>query len=122
MPIVDVDIVMKAGQSLAEGLAGALADELASAFAAPPGRVWVRLRRLDAEAYAENGVPPKEAPHPVFVTVLHAHPPRGRALESEMILLTSAVARVLRRERASVHVIYAPAGAGRVAFGGVRVD
>ncbi len=55
---------------------------------------------------------------PVFVTVLHAHPPQGDARAQEAAALTQAVARALARPPERVHVQYAAAAAGRQAFGG----
>jgi hypothetical protein len=54
----------------------------------------------------------------VFVTVLHARPPEGQAREREAAALTQALAVVVGRPAACVHVQYAPAAAGRQAFGG----
>jgi hypothetical protein len=68
--------------------------------------------------YAEDGdgLPPDL--FPVFVTVLKAKLPGAAALQAEAAQLTMAVARTCGRAAENVHVIYQPAGAGRVAFGG----
>ena len=116
MPIVDVHCV---GASLPA--ADALADVIGDALHLPPGRVWVRLHPLPAEHYAENGGPLQGA-LPVFVTILHARPPSGAALKAEVAALTRAVAGVCGRPAERVHVEYAPAGAGRIAFGGRLVE
>lgn len=116
MPIVDVQIV---GASLAT--ASALANVIGDALNLAPGRVWVRLHPLPAEHYAENGGPLQGA-LPVFVTLLHARLPVGAALQSELAALTEAVAGACGRPAARVHVEYAPAGAGRIAFGGRPVE
>jgi hypothetical protein len=55
---------------------------------------------------------------PVFVTVLHAHPPIDEALVSEAMTLTLAVAQCLPRAPERVHVQYAPAATGMQAIGG----
>ena len=91
-------------------------------FATPAGRTWVRLRLLDGAAYAENAVEYDAASLPVFVTVLHAHPPIGAALHAEVASVTEAVATCTARAREHVHVQYAAAGAGRQAFGGRLVE
>lgn len=121
MPIVDVEIV-KADDARGAGDARALADALGRVLATDPGRTWVRLRALPAIAYAENESEPGPAEWPVFVTVLHAHPPEGAARAAETLAITSAVAGWARRPADRVHVQYAPAGAGRQAFGGRLVE
>ena len=68
--------------------------------------------------YAENGVRLKSEELPAFVTVLHAHLPSGAELEAEVQAITAAVATCIGRPIERVHVQYAPAGAGRQAFGG----
>jgi phenylpyruvate tautomerase PptA (4-oxalocrotonate tautomerase family) len=122
MPILDIERVLAPGADPAPpGLATALADAAGGVFGSPPGRTWVRLRGLPASAYAENGVAVDARALPVFVTVLHAHPPEGDALDVQVRALTDALAAVLGIEPARVHVQIAPPGAGRQAFGGERV-
>lgn len=116
MPIVDVHIV---GPSPAT--AEALADAIGDALNLAPGRVWVRLQPLAVEHYAENGGSLQGA-QPVFVRILHARLPVGEALQAELAVLTQAVAAATGRPLARVHVEYAPAGAGRMAFGGRLVE
>lgn len=122
MPILDIDLVQPddAAPPLA-ALTQALADAAGRALAGAPGRTWLRLRCLQASHYAENEarIGPDELP--VFVTVLHAHPPQGAALDRELAALTQALAACLGRAPARVHVQYAPPAAGRQAFGGVPV-
>jgi hypothetical protein len=121
MPILDVDLVVPDGAALPSGLARSLADRLGAVLQAPPGRVWVRLHALAATRYAENDVAVGADELPVFVTILHAHPPEGEARAREASAIASEVASVLGRNAERVHVEYAPAGAGRVAFGGKLV-
>jgi phenylpyruvate tautomerase PptA (4-oxalocrotonate tautomerase family) len=122
MPIVDVELVLPKGEEIAKTLANNLADALGAAMASPPGRLWVRMSRRAASLYAENGVPPHLTPHPVFVSVLHAHPPEGEARKAEIHAITAAVAACTGRDIEAIHVAYAPAGAGRMAFGGNLVE
>jgi phenylpyruvate tautomerase PptA (4-oxalocrotonate tautomerase family) len=121
MPIVDVRIVSEAALRDAAGLARALADTLGQTFDAAPGRVWVRLDTLPAAQYAENGETLAADGLPVFVTVLHAHLPSPAALEKQASAIARSVAGVTGRSIDRVHVEFAPAGAGRVAFGGRMV-
>ncbi len=117
MPIVDVEIVAATPPTAG---AAALADALGAALGCAPGRAWVRLRHLAADAYAENAsaaAPTTELP--VFVTVLHARPPTGAGLDAEIGVITRTVAAWAGRPVERVHVQYAPAAAGRQAFGGV---
>ncbi|MDG0857097.1 hypothetical protein [Roseateles puraquae] len=113
MPVVDVHW---AGPPPAapDDMAAALADAIGDALQQPPGRVWVRLHQVH---HAENGGPLAGA-QPVFVTLLHARPPVGEALQAEIAAVTAAVAAATGRPRERVHLEYAPAGAGRMAFGG----
>jgi hypothetical protein len=71
--------------------------------------------------YAENLSTLDSAELPAFVTVLQAHPPVGDALAAEVMAITTAVAQCLARAPERVHVQYAPAAAGRQAFGGKLV-
>ena len=120
MPIVDVEII---GDDVPgrHGSARDLADALGRVFATAPGRTWVRIRDLPASAYAENEAEAATDGDPVFVTVLHAHPPEGAMRATEVAAVTRAVADWVRRDPRRVHVQYAPAAAGRQAFGGTLV-
>ena len=117
MPIADVEIVTRPGERLAGDLAGALADALGAALGCAPGRLWVRLRPLAAEGYAENGAGDGR-PSPVFVTLLAYAPPEGEVLERTARAVAQAVAGLTGRESAHVHLVVEPAARGRVAFGG----
>ncbi|MEO8753414.1 MAG: hypothetical protein ABI624_12125 [Casimicrobiaceae bacterium] len=121
MPILDIEIV---GDVIppAATLAQAFADEAARLFAAPPATTWVRVRWLAREAYAEDGTIVATADLPVFVTVLKRHLPGRAALAREMAALASAVAEVVGRPAERIHVEYAAAAAGRIAFGGVLIE
>jgi phenylpyruvate tautomerase PptA (4-oxalocrotonate tautomerase family) len=120
MPIVDVQLVLAGTADVPAGAAAGLADAFAEVFQAPPGRVWVRVSHLAASAYAENGEPAASA-LPVFVRVLHADLPSPEALAIQAEHLALAAARVLKHPQEQVHVEYAPAGRGRIAFGGKLV-
>jgi hypothetical protein len=106
---------------LPSGTARTLATTLGALLQAPPGRVWVRMHNLAAVDYAENNVKVGGHELPVFVTILHARPPQGGELAREALAIARAVAIVLDRDAERVHVEYAPAGAGRIAFGGKLV-
>ena len=117
MPILDIEVVTRPGERLADGLASALADALGEAFGAGQGRLWVRLRELPAQRYAENGAGGDRF-HPVFVTVGEGTPPEGEALASRVARIAECVARITGRPADTVHVILEPALRGRIAFGG----
>lgn len=121
MPIVDVTWVHPADEAPAEGLAQALADAVGTALGLSPGHAWVRLHGLPSSRYAENGATLADDELPVFVTLLHAHPPEGAALDEQVTQLTRAIAAASGRAASRVHLEFAPAGAGRIAFGGRRV-
>ena len=116
MPIVDVEIVAGA---TAPGLAQQIADDVGDVFGAAAGKVWVRLRTLDGDSYAENRV---AAPQPVFVRVLASAPPEGEARRQILSGITAAVARRTGRPPENVHVLFEPAAKGRIAFGGRLVE
>jgi phenylpyruvate tautomerase PptA (4-oxalocrotonate tautomerase family) len=123
MPIVDIQIVGKSNAGTSDAVSPqALADALGQVFASSPGRTWVRLHFLNSDAYAENDVMVSSAELPVFVTILHARPPTGAALITEVKAVTDTVARLITRPGGRVHVQYAPAAAGRQAFGGRLVE
>lgn len=118
MPILDVQIVGPVPAALDAGLAARLADAAARVFAAPPGSTWVRVHRLAAADYAENGgIDPEDAP-PLFVSLLLAEPPEGEARAAQAAALAEALAAAAGRPTDRVHLLYEPAGRGRVAFGG----
>ena len=122
MPIIDIECVCKSDADFAKISAQKCADNIGVVLRTPPGRTWVKLRYLNSAAYAENQVALGENELPAFVTVLHAHPPEGAARATEVLALTSAVAKCLGRAADCVHVQYALAGAGRQAFGGRLVE
>lgn len=119
MPVIEVEIILKPGESLPDGLAAHLAHRLGEIFASPPGGAWVRLRCLPETHYAENGADNPAAVHPVFVSVLKrsADPLAKRRLEVAQV--TAAIAQVCQRSAENVHILYLPPAAGRQAFGGV---
>ncbi len=117
MPIIDIDLFEPAPADLAQRLA----DAMGQALATPTGRTWVRLHPQDPQHYAENGNRVAAAELPVFVSVLHREPPQGVARESEVRALTALVAAVLNKDPSRVHLRYEVAAAGRQAFGGELV-
>jgi hypothetical protein len=123
MPIVDIQIVGESNAGTSDVVSPqALADALGQVFASSAGGVWIRLHFLDSDAYAENDVMVGPSELPVFVTILHARPPTGAALITEVKAVTDTVARLIARSSGRVHVQYAPPGAGRQAFGGRLVE
>ena len=121
MPILDVEVVVARGEMLPGGLARTIADLTAEIFATDPGRTWVRVRTLGQNDYAENEVG-RPVPLPAFVEVLLADPPAGDAARVQARRLTETIATALARPVDRVHLMYAPAGRGRVAFGGELVE
>ncbi len=117
MPIFDIEIATRHGEALAPGLAADLADALGAVMGAAPGKVWVRLRDLAPERYAENGRDP-DRPFPVFVTLVASAPPQGEHLDHVAAQVAEAVAHLTDRAPENVHLLVEPAAKGRVAFGG----
>jgi phenylpyruvate tautomerase PptA (4-oxalocrotonate tautomerase family) len=121
MPIVSLDLVWFADSPPESGLAQSIADGVGRVLQSPPGRTWVRLRLLRRDEYAESEAAVDAAELPVFVTVLERQPPAAAELEAEVAALTHAIAQIVGRPAACVHIEYAPAASGRIAFGGKLV-
>ena len=118
MPIITVEIVADPRRPQRHDAAQVLADAIGGCLAAAPGHCWVRVRHLGRDDYAENGVPCDQAAAPVFVSVLqHSATPDPETAAA----LTRVIARALDRAPACVHIEFAAAAAGRVAFGGTLV-
>jgi phenylpyruvate tautomerase PptA (4-oxalocrotonate tautomerase family) len=118
MPILEVEMIARPGERLSDDLAQRIADLAGKVFAAPAGSTWVKLRLLPAEHYAENGGGPPGGVYPVFVTVLKAQVPSQNVLAEEIKALAAAIALACARPQENVHILYLPAGRGRIAFGG----
>ena len=117
MPILDIELV---GGNVAADLARRLATAAGDALGSRPGGTWVKLRVLPADHYAENTAVEVTA-RPVFVTVIERNGAGGDGFAEKVTRLTRAVADACGRDPDTVHVIYQPAAAGRVAFGGSLV-
>jgi phenylpyruvate tautomerase PptA (4-oxalocrotonate tautomerase family) len=122
MPIVEIEVVGGPDDPLPPSLAQGVADAAGPIFGTAPGGTWVRLRTLAATHYAESALAVAPDERPVFVTVTRRALPEREALMAEITALTEAIARILQRPPARVHVEYAPAAAGRIAFGGTLVE
>jgi phenylpyruvate tautomerase PptA (4-oxalocrotonate tautomerase family) len=121
MPVLHVLIVGSVDAELRVGLARRIADAAAPTLASRPGGTWVTVSHLESGSYAENEQTEAGAP-PVFVSVLHREPPQGDRRIAEVRALTRAVAGACGRPEERVHLVYEPAGRGRVAFGGELVE
>ncbi len=123
MPIVTLELIEDATQQpvSADALAN-LTDALGELFDSAPGGTWVKLHYLPRAHYVENATNLEASIRPTFVEVLKRDADPGstkRAAEAKRI--AAIVAQHLDRPVANTHVIYAPSGAGRVAFGGTLV-
>jgi phenylpyruvate tautomerase PptA (4-oxalocrotonate tautomerase family) len=118
MPILDVRVVGFVPDHFRHGLARRIADAAGEVFASRPHGTWVTLHFIEADAYSENGGGPPSGAQPVIASVLHAGPPQGVSFAEEVAGLTRALAEACGRPEANIHLIYEPAGEGRVAFGG----
>ncbi|MFP6806518.1 MAG: hypothetical protein VB957_04965 [Pseudomonadales bacterium] len=76
------------------------------------------MNYLEQSQYAENESTGHSSIHPVFIEVLKQSLPDELALGLEARKIASVVSQILVRREENVHVIYLPAGKGRVAFGG----
>jgi phenylpyruvate tautomerase PptA (4-oxalocrotonate tautomerase family) len=117
MPIVDVEIVLKRGETLRKEIVSELANELGEIFQSPEGGTWLKMRELPDERYAENGGT-AEGIYPIFVSIIKSRFPDVDEMQKEIERITGAVAQICGRSSENVHVIYQHEGKGRVAFGG----
>ncbi len=115
MPILEVEVV----GDCEDGAAKAIADAVAAAFADEEWSVWVRLRRLLPEDYAESGGGSFE---PVFVSVLSLSFREGEQMRATLMRIAVAVAGACGRPLENVHVVYESAAHGRLALGGKMVE
>lgn len=122
MPILEVELVMDAGEPLRAGLARDLADAAGDVLGTPAGRTWVRVRTLPKEQYAESRAEVPKDVRPVFVTVLKSRVGGPKELKEEAAKLCAALARACGRPPENVHILYLPEAAGRMSFGGELVS
>ena len=120
MPILDIEIVSEF--EIDYGLALKVADACAPVLGAETGQVWVKIRRVTRETYAENGRGDPCPDQPLFVTVTKGELQDIEELRKEAKALTEAVAKECNRPVESVHVIYEPSAKGRIAFSGKLVE
>lgn len=123
MPIVDIEVLEDADNPASlDARLQTLADRLGELFASDTAGTWIRLRYLARTQYAENDVAVGADVRPTFVTILKARLPQADALRAEAKQVAMTVGAVLDRPHANVHVLYAPAGEGRIAFGGELLE
>ncbi len=117
MPILTIEIVGEPTEVNRDLLAQTIADASAEVFDAGPSSVWVRIHVLPFREYAENQALTEV--RPVFVSVLKRSLPAPAARQREAGALAVAIANACNRPQENVHILYEPAGAGRIAFGGI---
>ena len=122
MPILDVQVVGELSAPVRAGLAGRLAEGAAEVLGSRPAGTWVKLTFLPRADYAENGGGPDASIAPVVVRLLLRVVPEGEALAAQAHALTLTIAAACGRSPEDVHVLYEPAAAGRIAFGGQLVE
>ena len=49
MPIVDIEIVLRANESIREEVVSELANELGEIFHSSPGQTWIKIHPLSAD-------------------------------------------------------------------------
>lgn len=118
MPIVTIQVIAEdSNVAYDDAVVQTLADELGKVFGSGPQGTWVRCDYLPRSQYAEN-----EADiglmQPTFVEIVKSTLGSEDALAAEALKVSQVVAAVLLRPHDNCHVIYAPPGAGRIAFGG----
>ena len=118
MPILDVELIGPVPARIRDGLASRIAEAAGEVLESRPQGTWVKLHFVDATDYAENAGGPPAGAEPVIVSVLEAAPLAGDALAERAGRLTTAIADACGRSAGNVHLIFEPAAAGRIAFGG----
>jgi phenylpyruvate tautomerase PptA (4-oxalocrotonate tautomerase family) len=118
MPIVTIQIVCAERNEIPKERVQALADALGALFESRDGETWVRMSYLPQAHYAENGTARGPEIQPTFVEVIKGSLPAQEALAAEASRIAEVVAEQLSRPKANTHVLYQPAGIGRIAFGG----
>ena len=117
MPIVDIEIVLRANEAIREEVISELANELGKIFDSSPGETWIKIHPLSADQYAENGGT-QDGIYPIFATVMKSKLSSFEEMQKEVAKITGAIAQISGRPSDNIHVIYQPEGRGRVAFGG----
>lgn len=120
MPILEVGLVSSYQPNAR--IAQDIADACAPVLGAEVGQVWVKVRRISREQYAENGRGDPCPDQPVFVKVTMGEVPPPEELREQAKALTKAVAKACDRPIENVHVLYEPSAKGRIAFGGKLVE
>jgi len=121
MPVIDVEIILRPGETIRKEIVSELANELGDIFLTQEGQTWVKVSELSADHYAENGER-SEKIYPIFISVIKSKLPTVEEMQEEVQKITGAVAQIFGRSSENVHVIYQPEGRGRVAFGGKIVS
>lgn len=117
MPILDIEMLSDSPAEFECSLAQTIAEASGEIFAAAPGNTWVKIRFIPRQHYAESGGIAAGV-DPIFVHVLKRTLPPKEELQSEIVRLTQAIAKICHRSEANIHIFYQPGAAGRVAFGG----
>jgi len=118
MPILNVKVIGELPDSIRKGLARRLADAAAEVLKSGPQQTWVTVQVVRREDYAENADGQAQGTQPVIASLIKRQVPRGRVLGEEVTALTQAIAAACGRSPEHTHIIYEPAGGGRIAFGG----
>jgi phenylpyruvate tautomerase PptA (4-oxalocrotonate tautomerase family) len=116
MPILDIEVIgQHATDPPTEKLAERIADSVGAALGVPAGQLWVKVRKLAASNYAENG--PAQEALPVFARML-VRTKDPAVWPSRAAAIAAALATATARPQHAVHVIFEPDATGRVFFGG----
>ena len=116
MPILEVEVVgQQQGDPPTEKLAERIAQAVGKALGVPNGQLWVKVSKLSAMSYAENGPPTGVLPVFVHVLVRTRDP---SVWPQRAATISAAVSEATNRKQAAVHVIFEPDATGRVFFGG----
>ena len=118
MPILDIEIVLRADEIIIPGLAQDIVDAAGRIFNSEPGHTWVKLRSIARDNYAENETDIPESISPVFVSVLKSNLPNHEDIKLEASQLATEIGRLCERPKENVHILYLPEAKDRIFFGG----
>ena len=118
MPLLDIDIVFRANESLKGDTVQRLADAAGKVFDTPPGKTWVKINPVPRNFWALNSSKLDSHSGPVVVSILKRTVPSPDKIEEEILQITKVFAGILERSDEDVYVKYEDDAIGRVAFGG----
>lgn len=118
MPILNVTLVVAENEHPAPDCARRICEAAAPILGSQPGGTWVILEAVLEHNYAEDSGGPPAGVRPAFIRVLQFEAGDAAQRRAQARKLANHLAPILARPGDNIHIIFEPAGKGRVAFGG----